>query len=292
MVQWQGVSGVGLYHLQVTRNGDFTSRLVVDDSTVAGASMTVGPLDGAVQYSWRVRAVLGMGTGPWSAVRQFTVTPAAARTLAVSATIPFPSYGSQSEYASSDYRLVGLPGIGTSLLSVIMGGVAGVDWQAYWDNGASDSNFVRYDGDPVFVPGSGRGYWMLKRGPWIVLTSVDAMHVDSASQSVFIPLHPGWNIVTDPYNWRLSAEKVGTANGISEPFYGYRGGFYKADTMEALLQRSSASHCPDAGSCGRHTIGGRQKGGACANNCACERVDHRDQSGFQRSERECPAARS
>ena len=233
MVQWQGVSGVGLYHLQVTRNGDFISRLVVDDSTVAGASMTVGPLDGAVQYSWRVRAVLGMGTGPWSAVRQFTVTPASARTLAVSATIPFPSYGSQSEYASSDYRLVGLPGIGTSLLSVIMGGVAGVDWQAYWDNGASDSNFVRYDGDPVFVPGSGRGYWMLKRGPWVVLTSVDAMHVDSASQSVFIPLHPGWNIVTDPYNWRLSAEKVGTANGISEPFYGYRGGFYKADTMEA-----------------------------------------------------------
>lgn len=233
LVQWQGVSGVGLYHLQVARNGDFISQLVVDDSTVAGASLTVGPLDGAVQYSWRVRAVLGMGTGPWSAVRQFTVTQAAARTLDVSATIPFPSYGSQSEYASSDYRLVGLPGNGTSLLSVLVGGVAGVDWQAYWDNGASDSNFVLYNGGPVFVPGNGRGYWMLKRGPWVVLTSVDAMKVDSASQSVFIPLHPGWNIVTDPYNWRLSSEKIGTTNGITEPFYGYRGGFYRADTMEA-----------------------------------------------------------
>jgi len=45
------------------------------------------------------------------------------------------------------------------------------------------------------------------------------------SQAVSIPLHAGWNIITNPYSISLTWLTIKSVNGISDPLWGFNGGF-------------------------------------------------------------------
>jgi hypothetical protein len=87
--QWTKPSGATSFHLQLARDGTFTT-LVVNDSTLTDSLRTVGPLEVATSYFLRVRSRNQVGASGFSTVVQFTTrgpdTPSA--TPAVLAPVP------------------------------------------------------------------------------------------------------------------------------------------------------------------------------------------------------------
>ncbi|MEZ4698628.1 MAG: discoidin domain-containing protein [Rhodothermales bacterium] len=71
-LEWDAVADATNYTIQVARDDAFTD-VVVDESAVAGTTLTLDPLANNENYYWRASASSGDATGPWSAVRKFTV---------------------------------------------------------------------------------------------------------------------------------------------------------------------------------------------------------------------------
>lgn len=75
-LSWNPLDGASYYELQVSPFFSFMT-LVYDDTT-SGLSRTIGPLNAASKYFWRVRGINASGVGPFSAVRSFMTTLALA----------------------------------------------------------------------------------------------------------------------------------------------------------------------------------------------------------------------
>jgi hypothetical protein len=77
---WNPAATARWYHLQVATDNQFNNK-VYNDSGFTGTTRVVpGPLAGSTPHFWRVRAINGVGAGPYSASWTFTtgaVTPAA-----------------------------------------------------------------------------------------------------------------------------------------------------------------------------------------------------------------------
>ena len=86
ILSWARASGAVTYRLQVSTSLTF-STMVVNDSTVVDPLRSIGPLQNATTYFWRVSAKNEGGTGGWSQVRSFTtvVAPPQAPVLAIPA---------------------------------------------------------------------------------------------------------------------------------------------------------------------------------------------------------------
>lgn len=70
MLRWNPADGAASYHLQVSMTSAFTTN-VVDDTTLTGTQSTIGPLELATTYYWRVRAKNIAGYSAFSATRSF-----------------------------------------------------------------------------------------------------------------------------------------------------------------------------------------------------------------------------
>ncbi len=234
-LQWNAPVGgtVQSYHLQVSTLPRFDTALVVDTASIPGRSTSwqVQGLTPYMAYYWRVSATQQGGapsayTAPWT----FTTIPTA---FSAAANVAFPTYSTPDQYQTSDYRMVGLPGSDNSPLTRFLGGTEGVDWEAYWDNGAASSYLVKYSaGDPAFKFTGGRAFWMLVRGPWSVNASV-ASALPDTDGVLRIPLHAGWNLITNPFPFAIAWSQVQHANGdIITPIFAYDGtGMAKASSF-------------------------------------------------------------
>jgi subtilisin family serine protease len=162
------------------------------------------------------------------AIRNFTTKtrtlPAYPASYILKDTVQFPSRAQASDFSAADYRLVGLPGNSTVLAGTLFTGTSEKDWRLSWDNGNATSYIDRYDGSALFMFSTGKAFWVLNRGPWTVSTTVPTAPLN-ASQQVEVPLHAGWNLITDPFNAPLSWGTVQTINGIADPLYSYAGTF-------------------------------------------------------------------
>lgn len=119
-------------------------------------------------------------------------------------------------FGSSDnarnYRLVALPGATNRPLGETLSGQASTDWQAYWDNGADSDFFVPFDGSDTFTLAPGTGFWLLSDAPWTVTGDVPT--VELAEDGTYtIPLHNGWNIISNPFDVDIAWPNVVAANG-------------------------------------------------------------------------------
>jgi hypothetical protein len=227
-LRWDPALRAASYHLQVSTSPLFT-LLVVDDSLVTTTSRRIGPLNNNVTYYWRVRARNAGGMSSFSTVWNFT--PAYPATIILSVDQPFPLYEAPGQYAGTDYRLVGLPGAGTSPVTVFLPGAAGSEWQMYWDNGAPSNYLLEFNGSSTFTFSVGRGFWLVKRGNWQVNASVDAAPLDTGG-AVTIPLHAGWNIVTNPFASAVPWIAVNSVNGNGlEPIWRYAGSWSASADM-------------------------------------------------------------
>jgi fibronectin type 3 domain-containing protein len=141
------------------------------------------------------------------------------------------SFGDAS--GPGDYRLVALPGEVDRSLSGTLSGEAGVEWQAFWDNGAASEPFVRFDGGDTFTFEPGRGFWLTGRQEWSVSDTYSTVPLP-ADTAASIPLNDGWTIVSNPFDQAVPWAAVERANGGDlQPLWPFGGTFDDTTTTFA-----------------------------------------------------------
>ena len=195
-----------------------------DDVSV---SATITDLSPNATYHYLVVAVNDSGTTT-GANRSFTTLPTYPSSFTLNTSISFPTRANASDYSATDYRIVGLPGASNLSVESLLSGNQNEDWQIYWDNGASSDYLVEYDGSSTFRFSTGRAFWLIHKGPWSVNITVPSAPLDTLDVGyyvVYIPLHSGWNLITNPFTSSLPWSIVKSMNGISHTIYSYEGSF-------------------------------------------------------------------
>jgi pimeloyl-ACP methyl ester carboxylesterase len=155
------------------------------------------------------------------------------------------SFGNPS--SEEGYRLVALPGATDQSLETVLGGEAGADWQAYWDDGSSQDYFQKYDESETFSFRPGRGFWVLKRSDWTVQQSVETVPLGEGERAS-ISLHEGWNIIANPFGRDVAWSQVGTANSDSlRALWRFDGSFAEADTFRSATSGEAFYFLNDTG---------------------------------------------
>jgi hypothetical protein len=245
-LRWSPSASATGYNVQFARVQTFLPPVV--DTVVTDTFMVVGPLAISTTYYWHVAAVGLSSTSSFSAPWSFV--PSYPARVAILDTVVFPTRSTPSDYLSTDFRLVGLPGSGPTPVQNYLPGTAGTDWSVVWDNGHSANYWVSYAPGSPFVFGAGRGFWLVNKGNWIVKDTVTAAVLDGNGRAS-VALHPGWNIITDPFpvavNWSdIAAASPPTrsdhpvftynngwpATSILQPYAGYY--FENTDSLSFL----------------------------------------------------------
>jgi hypothetical protein len=76
-MSWSAVTGADSYHIQVSTSSDFSTGMVVNDSTYTQTTKAIGPLLNNTHYYWQVQTRNAGGTSGWSVRRSFTTLPVA-----------------------------------------------------------------------------------------------------------------------------------------------------------------------------------------------------------------------
>lgn len=138
---------------------------------------------------------------------------------------------SQSFSGSSspqDYRLVALPGRANESLANVMSGDPNITWQAYWDNGQTDNFMVKYDGSNTFTLEPGNGFWVTSKENFAYNQTVPTVDIN-ANNHASIPLHEGWNIISNPLHTDVAWSQVSAANnGNLQPIWHFDGSYSQA----------------------------------------------------------------
>jgi len=208
------------YRVQVATDSSFQSVEV--EQTTSNTRLSLQSLDKGTTYFWRVRAE-NAENGPWSDVSSFT-TRAAELQADISR-----SFGDASE--SRDYELIALPGAVDRPFGEAISGEAGLDWQAYWDDGSSENYFQEFDGTSTFAFRPGRGFWVTSTDAWSFEDRIETVDLRSDT-SYAIALHEGWNIVSNPYRQGIQWDRVEAANDDSlQALWRFDGSFTQAETF-------------------------------------------------------------
>ncbi len=147
----------------------------------------------------------------------------------------------------SDYRLVALPGKVDRPLGQTVSGEVGSNWQAFWDDGSTESYFLKYDGSDEFTFVPGRGFWLTSRQDWSVSDSIEVAPL-GGSQTTSIPLHDGWNIISNPLEQEATWTDVQEANGNGlQPAWAFGGTFQQADTLRSAVSGQAYYFLNDGG---------------------------------------------
>ncbi len=221
---WSQSAGAAKYHLQVSTDQGFNST-IINDTTITAVSTEINKLTFATTYYWRVSAMNSGGEGPLSSTSHFTTIPTPPTTIAVSKTYNYPQKSDVSNYAKTDYQIIGLPGSSNQPITKFLGGTEKSDWEAYWDDGGTDNYDIKYDGSSNFTFTAGKAFWVISKNTINVNATIQVATMNS-NYEVEIPLHSGWNLITNPYPASMSWSNVENTNGISSVIYGYNGGSY------------------------------------------------------------------
>jgi len=208
---------------------DTAAESPISNNMLTHVSLLINGLEASSTYYFRVKAVNNNGTA-YGDTLSFT-TNGYPETHTIQHTTEMPVHPNTADYASSDYRLFGIPGRSYVQLNEIMDGEAHKDWMAYWDNG-QDADFMQpYILGDLFRFGNGRAFWVVSKNVISVNKQINSSLLNDNGQTK-IPLHPGWNLITNPFIKTLSWNAVQTVNDISEPLWAYNGSFNQISTFE------------------------------------------------------------
>ncbi|WP_440998745.1 alpha-amylase family glycosyl hydrolase [Fodinibius sp. SL11] len=130
---------------------------------------------------------------------------------------------------TKDYRLVALPGTPNQGLSDLLSGEPSVDWQAFWDNGEDQNYMVKYDGSSTFNMNAGNGFWVTSKEDLTYQQTVPTVQLNENNQAS-IPLHDGWNIISNPLHTDVAWSKVSEINDSNlQPIWQFDGSYNQAD---------------------------------------------------------------
>jgi hypothetical protein len=140
------------------------------------------------------------------------------------------SFGDQGR-DSDDYRLVALPGTVDRDVGDVLSGKPGVAWTVFWDNGTEDDFLVEYDGSDAFHFRPGRGFWAVSKSELTLAESFSTVSLQ-ADTAVTVPLHSGWNIISNPFGRDVAWSAVDAAHAAAlQPIFGFTGTFSERDTL-------------------------------------------------------------
>ncbi len=214
---WNASSGATSYRLQVSTVSTFATT-VFDRSNIATTSQSVSGLSRSTAYYWRVNATGSTGTSGWSTTAGFT-TYSYPSSIQVSAEFTFPGTLEQT-----DYRIIGLPGDVSVSISSLVSGDQRTNWNAYYDNGASNNYQVEYDGSSTFYFQPGNAFWILSKTAFSVSQIATTVSLDN-SDCYSISLHSGWNLVSNPFEKSVAWSSVQSLNGASQPIWAFSGNY-------------------------------------------------------------------
>jgi phosphodiesterase/alkaline phosphatase D-like protein len=228
--RWQKASGGVGYHFQLSLLPSFTG-LVVDDSLLVDTLLVVDNMKNDTVYYWRVNARNPGGSGDYSVPYSFRTSAAYPLKFAVNASTAYPDLPSAASFREQDFRIVGLPGASTKLLAAYLVGARDKDWTAWWDNGDSVNYLKAYDGSADFLMSAGKAFWVLRKGMLTVVDSIPSVPLDS-NGSVKVPLHSGWNLITNPFPVAVEWSFVQSLNGgFTDSLWSYNGGYAVSSTF-------------------------------------------------------------
>jgi photosystem II stability/assembly factor-like uncharacterized protein len=154
-----------------------------------------------------------------------------------------PVFPSISEFRSTDWRIIGLPGSSNKLISNFLYGTQGTDWQLYWDNGLVTNYLVKFDGGSRFIDSVGKAFWLITKTGIKKSESITSAPLNNKKE-VEIKLHAHWNLITNPFNQPIAWEEIRKYNNISSPIYAFVNGWKEAEILEPFT--GYLFDCPDA----------------------------------------------
>lgn len=111
----------------------------------------------------------------------------------------------------NNYKIVGLPGTGS--IPAVINGEFRYDWRIFWDKG-TDQNFLVDSSSFSFSPGM--AFWILSKNPLKISQQVNAVQIDNKDLSYSIPLHRGWNLISNPFDKSVKWQSVVTLNKLPQ----------------------------------------------------------------------------
>jgi len=249
-LEWRGPSSVDgsldSFRYYVYRNTDpigsarTAPGLTPLDTTSTGTTTYTDDPEPGQTYYYRVTAVSpeNRESGLSSGARAFLYPQE------VSAQVSR-SFGAAS--GPGDYRLIALPGSADKPLDEVIGGEAGTDWQAYYDNGSEENFLTEYDGSDTFRFEAGNGFWVTATEEFTYDRTVPTVNLKGDSAAA-IPLQDGWNIVSNPFGKDVPWSAVESANGGDlEPIWSFGGSFDQAQTFTSAEAGRAYYFLNDAG---------------------------------------------
>jgi photosystem II stability/assembly factor-like uncharacterized protein len=130
---------------------------------------------------------------------------------------------------TSSYQIIGIPGANNLQIADVMTGSPGRqgDWRAFWDPGSGD--YVEYDGTSMFNFTSGNAFWVVSKNTININQTVNTVPL-SEDNTYSIPLHSGWNLISNPFDKAVSWSSVQSTYGVTQPIHFYQSGSYTNST--------------------------------------------------------------
>ncbi len=242
---WQQVPEATLYDIELSTSADMSPAVFFE--SIRDTLKALANLQENTDYFWRIRARNDSLTSSWSPTRTFRTEQNYPATRVLLDTLVFPAGSQGYQFKSTDYKLVGLPGESAIRLDSLLTGAYGEDWRAFRDTGAEQGYLEEHSSTQPLRFGNGRAYWLISRGEVVIREVVKTAALDRQGMAS-IPLHPGWNIITNPFHRPVSWHAVQLSNGIVgtlwqfrytfsgsdllEPFKGYY--FFNSDSLDSL----------------------------------------------------------
>jgi hypothetical protein len=203
-LSWAAVPGATGYWVQMATDPAFNT-LAFSDSTITASGEQVSGLPLNTQYFWRVSTKNSLGFGLFSAPWSLTTAPSGP----VTGSVPF-----SGSVVSTAYVMFGLPGVGSRKAGDIVSGTQKTDWRMLRDNG-KDTTYPAYYVDLTADSAlkTGEGYWLLQKTT-LNISRTDTLPPLSPDGTYSIPLHGGWNIITNPFNATILRSAIFAANGL------------------------------------------------------------------------------
>ncbi len=142
--------------------------------------------------------------------------------------------------STQSYRLVALPGNASMHLAEAADGLPFRDWIAFAPDTSGSGALIPFDTTRAFVLSPGKGLWFLSAGPWNVPPQrISTVNIDHRG-TFDLPLYPGWNIISNPFDVDLMWDEVARRNGLSQPLWAWNGAYEPVDTMSTAKKQGEA----------------------------------------------------
>ena len=140
----------------------------------------------------------------------------------------------------TSYRLLSMPTEKPFSLTETLPGEPLKDWIAYMPHRNGEGELVVYDPSDPFQFQPGRGAWVLSTQLWQV-NRQSIPTVPLTPQGTYsIPLHPGWNIISNPFDIDLNWADVSQRNTTSQALWSWEGGYEQAATFQSVRNTATA----------------------------------------------------